>query len=558
MTGRQDLKPNGNEAQGFNLITEPWLPIRRRSGKRDMIAPKDLSQTTDDAPVAFAWPRPDLNAATHEWCIGLLSTACAPLDDVEWERWWDGPPSAEVLGEQLDSVAYAFNMTGDGPRFAQDLDPLEQGKRKPVRAILIDAPAEQTVKFNADIFAADQQVEALGPGAAAIALHALQCYAPMGGGGNRVSLRGGGPLTTLVIAKHPVYGETVWGRVWPNVESKKQIEARSVTHGHGEGTPFPWMHPTRRSHANGGGPTLPEQIDPLEVYWSMPRSVRLEFTDEGDQRCTLMGTNAPCVARIARTATHATKYPKEKYRHPFTPYKDDKVLGKKPVLARAGCNTYKLWPIGIAPPEGGGYTAAQTLRAWREGRQPAGTTSRAGSYGYEMSGMLVMDWIEGEIPLVSEPPAMRVWLEELAQRTASAATTIARWLGRAAREAEPIHRKAKGDDPNPLGERFFNETAEIFHRQMAACKQAISAGAAPKEILRSCANAWRIGTTHRALALFDETAGIGSTLHEGAARKARARERLRRCLAGWGSDGKKLFETDLGVTAPATRAKAKK
>ena len=550
------MKENGNKTRLFNLITERWLPVRRRSGRRDMIAPKDLAQTTEDPPVAFAWPRRDLNGAAHEWCIGLLSTVCAPLDDVDWERWWDTPPSGQVLGERLDTVAHAFNMIGDGPRFAQDLDPLEHGKQKPVRALLIDTPGEQTVEFNADIFAAEMQVEALGPGAAAIVLHALQCYAPMGGGGNLVSLRGGGPLTTLVIAKHPVYGETLWGRVWPNVESKRQIEARSVAHGHGEGTPFPWMHPTRRWHGKGGAPTLPEQIHPLEVYWSMPRSVRLEFTDEGDQRCTLTGTNGFCVARTARTMTHATKYPKEKYRHPLTPYKDDKKLGKKPVLARTGCNTYKLWPIGIAPAEGGGYTAAQTLRAWREGRQPPGTTSRAASYGYEMSGMLVMDWIEGEIPLVSEPPAMRVWLEELAQRTASGGATISNWLGRASREGEAKARKAKGGDRNALGERFFNETEEMFHRQIAACKRAISDGGAPKEILRSCATAWRISATHRALALFDETAGIGSTLHEGAARKARARERLRRALSGWGSDGRKLFESDLDVSAPATRAKA--
>ena len=82
----------------FNLIDEPWLPVRRRSGAVEHIQPWRINERTDEDPfVAFAWPRPDYNGAAHELLIGLLSTAAAPADEDEWEDWWLDPPAPDVL-----------------------------------------------------------------------------------------------------------------------------------------------------------------------------------------------------------------------------------------------------------------------------------------------------------------------------------------------------------------------------------------------------------------------------------------------------------------------------
>ncbi|MGG2362666.1 type I-E CRISPR-associated protein Cse1/CasA, partial [Salmonella enterica] len=64
--------------------------------------------------------------------------------------------------------------------------------------LLIESPGANTLKKNLDHFVRRGRVEVLAPAAAAMALFTLQTFAPSGGAGHRTSLRGGGPLTTLV------------------------------------------------------------------------------------------------------------------------------------------------------------------------------------------------------------------------------------------------------------------------------------------------------------------------------------------------------------------------
>ena len=109
--------------QVFNLIDEPWLPVRRRSGPVEHIPPWRINDRIAEDPfVFFAWPRPDFNGASHELLIGLLSTAAAPADDDEWEEWWRAPPGPEALRQRFATVAHAFDLhgpqlDGPGPRF---------------------------------------------------------------------------------------------------------------------------------------------------------------------------------------------------------------------------------------------------------------------------------------------------------------------------------------------------------------------------------------------------------------------------------------------------------
>ena len=47
---------------------------------------------------------------------------------------------------------------------------------------------------------------------------------------------------------------------------------------------FPWMGKTRTSKAKGSE-TTPEQVNPLQAYWGMPRRVRIDFEDLEEGRC---------------------------------------------------------------------------------------------------------------------------------------------------------------------------------------------------------------------------------------------------------------------------------
>ena len=89
---------------------------------------------------------------------------------------------------------------------------------KPVDMLYIDSAGDLTVSKNADLTVKRNRFTSLTPAEAAMALHTLQAFAPSGGAGNRTSMRGGGPMTTLV---QPRDEDTVrfplWRLIFANV-----------------------------------------------------------------------------------------------------------------------------------------------------------------------------------------------------------------------------------------------------------------------------------------------------------------------------------------------------
>nr|WP_231886596.1 type I-E CRISPR-associated protein Cse1/CasA [Methylomonas methanica] len=69
------------------------------------------------------------------------------------------------------------------------------------------------------------------PSCAATALFTLQTNAPSGGVGHRVGLRGGGPLTTLVLPK--ASQTTLWQKLWLNVFNQEDLQSVDTAPGDG-------------------------------------------------------------------------------------------------------------------------------------------------------------------------------------------------------------------------------------------------------------------------------------------------------------------------------------
>ena len=86
-----------------------------------------------------------------------------------------------------------FELESDGPAFMQDFQLPAEVNRLPVLDLLIDAGSGSNQYFNKP--ASDH---AMCRSCAAQALFTLQINAPAGGRGVRTSLRGGGPLTSLL------------------------------------------------------------------------------------------------------------------------------------------------------------------------------------------------------------------------------------------------------------------------------------------------------------------------------------------------------------------------
>ena len=210
----------------MNLLDTPWLPVRLRDGARTLIRPAQIT-AKDNPPVALDSPRADFNGALAQFLIGLLQTCLAAKNDDEWEERLERPPTKEQLDAAFSRYHTAFEVDRDGPRFMQDFEAFEKfltkqklkKATKPIGWLLIDAPTENTLENNADHFIKRGYVEALCPVCAVTALFTLQLNAPSGGAGHRTSMRGGGPLTTLVAVdpEGSSLPDTLWHHLWLNV-----------------------------------------------------------------------------------------------------------------------------------------------------------------------------------------------------------------------------------------------------------------------------------------------------------------------------------------------------
>lgn len=393
----------------FNLLTEPWLPVRRRSGAQEWIAPAGLTSRYDDDPIiALSSPRPDFNGALTQFLIGLLQTCSPARGEVEWLKRLQSPPSPQEIESSTAPYILAFNLFGDGPRFMQDLEGFESSSNA-IMELMIEIPAGNTLAKNADLFvkrtASD---DGLCLAAAAAALLTMQLNSPSGGAGYRTSIRGGGPLTTLIAA------ETLWQTVWLNTMPQDKFNGiHNIPKPPQElAAIFPWMAPTRTSAAvNKGGlglDTGPEHVNPLQIFWAMPRRIRLDTPAEEPGVCAFYGGLTPLVRSFIQT-NYGVNYTGP-WRHPLSPYsitKDGDYIARK---GQPRCLEYRHWPQLAARVNHGEQQIASPLNMLLELREDYEDELELfqgqlhiWTFGYDMDNAKVRNWYEGVIPTYVAP-----------------------------------------------------------------------------------------------------------------------------------------------------------
>lgn len=395
----------------MNLIHNPWIPAIRADGSEQLIAPWQLAES-DNPVVELAAPRADFQGALYQFLIGLLQTAMVPDNEDDWLELWEQPPEPEQLQQTLALLAPAFELDNpDGPAFMQDWD-LPDGEAKPVAALLIDAPGGKTIKDNLDHFVKAGQVERLCSSCAATALFTLQTNAPAGGVGHRVGLRGGGPLTTLVM---PEQAESLWQKLWCNVLSRDFSGSQGSESPQGARL-FPWMGSTRLSDKSGSD-TLPEDMAPLHPYWGMPRRIRLEFevedsTDDiGSACCSLCERSDHRLVSRFRTKNYGINYDGP-WLHPLTPYRLDLKHQKPPLSLKGQPNGlgYRHW-LGLCwQDDDNGDCAARVVQIFNEERihlLGEDTFARLWCFGYDMDNMKARCWYDSRLPLFQLTPETR-------------------------------------------------------------------------------------------------------------------------------------------------------
>ncbi len=205
------------------------------------------------------------------------------------------------------------------------------------------------------------QVAALGRPAAAIALYTLQSWAPAGGAGNRTGLRGGGPLTTLVL---PGAQPSLWHLLWANVPLGEPPDLADLPR------VFPWPAPTLTSDT--GRTVMPGGAHPLQVWWGTPRRIRLDFLScDGPQPCGLTGVPDLVQVPSWRQRPQGANYEKWGDMHPLTPrYRVKAGAEILSVHPQPGGIGYQHWlGLVVSDDEAGPLRIpAPTITTWR-GRQ---------------------------------------------------------------------------------------------------------------------------------------------------------------------------------------------
>ena len=416
------------------LISDPWIPVFRE-GQIAVIRP---DQIAEPGVSRLAWSRPDFNLACIEFLVGLVSMAAPPKDETEWYSRLILPNPGQ-LRETLTPFAANFMLSGGGPRFLQDIEAFEVGAKpseiRSVNTLYIDSAGISTEKKNSDLMVKRGRFSRLAPAEAAMALYTLQAFAPAGGAGNRTSMRGGGPLVTLI---RPIDREkekfSLWRLVFANVTPGLPLQAKDAE------AALPWLRPTRTSSNNEV--LIPSDSHPLEAFFGMPRRLRLVFQND-------------MITGVVQKR-HGTNY--SNWEHPLTPYYRQKEDDPEwlPVHPTAGHLSYRNWlgiTIGTSMESSRLRRLAKSHREYRNRSSPPDCEITAG--GWAMDNMTPVDFLLDRYPAFPELDEER---EIRVKQLVDAANAALRALEKALRDAC----KLTGATAKSLEEAFYSETEAKF------------------------------------------------------------------------------------------------
>lgn len=543
-----------HQIMAYNLLTESWIPWKRRDGEVEYGPPWMLTDRILENPVvAIAAPRPDFDGALQEFLIGLLGVALRVSSDDAWEELWRSPPAPDALRAALDALPPAFDLEGDGPSFFQDYPAADLADQKPVpvEQLLIDAAGKQTRILNKDLFVKRGRIERLGRPAAAMAVLTLQTYSPAGGAGIRTSLRGGGPLTTLVDPRVDAKGEPLahhlplWQKLWANVETVQQAATRSPsTRSNPPADVFPWLAPTRSS-VNSGAVVTPDNANPWQAYFGLPRRIRLDF--DGPGRCDLTGHDYEVTVSTFRSRPHGVQY--LTWQHPLTPHYEDPKKELLPVHGQPGGIGWRDWlGLTFGTTDGNRRPATAVATFGSRGKLIGVREGRLHAFGYDMDNAKVRGWTDAVQPVFLSPDddsARLGLLSQSAARLTEGASIAASMLeGAVKRALFQSSGDAAGDISAVKAELWAETEAEFF-----SIMRAIAAPGATAAIADERCERFIVMVTARALRIFDRWCPGDDSAPAVMRRVVTARYNLSRALGGWTPLGEKLYEA-LGIPLP--------
>lgn len=526
----------------MNLITAAWLPVRYRSQATAVISPLQITELHNNSPiVSLDFPRPDFNGAIMQFLIGLLQSTTSVQHDGEWEKLLGSPPTQTDLQQWFAPIEHAFELTGDGPRFMQDAA-LKGEPGKPVSALFIDAPGEQSLKNNTDHFIKRGSINQLDLASAAAALFCLQTNAPAGGAGYRTGLRGGGPLTTLIVdgSDQP----TLWKNLWLNVLNRRDF--LQDEYGNAEqdtdADRFPWLAPTRTSEKKTGRDTYSEHVHPDQLYWAMPRRVWLDMDNLAAGQCDVSAQPSEHLITQFAAKNYGVSY-NGAWQHPLSPHSKNKDGLLLPLHPNPGGMTYRHW-LGLVLGGADNQVQSASVVAAFNNRRPPGQF-RLHVFGYDMDNMKARCWYEATMPLYHIAAEQQQNLADMVQQFIAAAEQAAFYLRIAIKNAWYREGATVSGDLTFTNTAFLQNTEAVFYQSMQQWAAQLNTHGDDLNKAQAIKRAWAEHLQQQALALFDLWAASGSLQDGRPQRIGQAQKNLKKQLYG-----PKLREKILGLPTP--------
>jgi len=536
----------------FNLIDARWIPVILRDGTTTKIAPWEVTDKFEENPVvSLDAPRPDFNGALVQFLIGLVQTAAAPQNGSEWRKILTEPPTPDDLKERFSSVRHAFELGGDGPRFMQDYEDIS-AVYGDIDGLLTETPGQNALVNNTDHFIKRNTVAGMCPTCCATALFTFQTNSPSGGPGYMTSLRGGGPLTTLVVGDN--HHNTLWQLIYLNV-----LEHGKFTNicGNPDLTEdryiFPWLGETKKGRRKKGElfygeDTGPQDAHPATVFWAMPRRIRLNLANLLSGYCGVCGNNSESIISLYKEIPGGASY--NGWFHPLSPHYEQTTKGQTnilPVHAQPGGMTYRHW-LGFVIQDGNEKRmTARIIHEFYE-RWKSGWQFRLWAFGYDMDNMKARCWYESTMPLLCVDNSIRAEFEGQVGGMVKAAAEIASNTRGAVKEA---WFKRSGDargDMSFVDNDFWQQTEADFYAALNYLK-----GTLEKDHTAITGNQqWLTILSSQSLKIFDSYAWEGPIEDADPKRVVIARKKLEQY-----NHGKKIKGL-LGISADLSGSDIKK
>lgn len=490
-----------------NLLIDPWLPIVRKDGSREIIALYNIVEGYQANPVIdIEAPRPDLRSGIFQLLIGVLQVMAMPEDEEKWEDLWYEPYAGHDLKTKFSKYEDCFVIDNvQGPAFMQDYDWRELyslEKSRPVENLLIDAPGDNTKKYNTDHFVKRAEIQLMDPYWASVALYALQTFATSGGRGHYVGLRGGGPMTTIILPKGK--DATLWKKLWLNIFHLENVEGwASYSKQWNIFDIFPWMTQTRICIKDEI--TTPDDCHPFQMYFGMPRRIRLKFTSI-TAKCELTGKSTDAGVRQYYTLHNGVKY-RGPWAHPLNAYFLDP---KKPetlpnsMKGQPGGVSYRHW-LGLSR-RTEGHTSAKVVSHLNSDSKrivlnECGAILWVGGYDIDDK-YKARCWYESTLPVFDIPPESETRVIQIVEAMIIAANGCAKGIRSCIKQSWFDRPKDAKGDISFLDISFWQNTEQAFYTIL----QQIIDKPFDDTVVPNCISSWERELRREANQLFDKWA----------------------------------------------------